>query len=728
MADTGVVQDINVRVRLNHTFDSDLVISLVAPDNTVVALANARGGSGDNFGSGTNDCSGTPTIFDDAAGTAISAGTAPFAGTFRPDSLLSAMNGKPSNGTWKVRVADTATIDTGTIGCVTLEITRASYVCCTQGTCVVTCPTNITVPNDANQCSALVNYPAPTTTGNCGTVICSPPSGSTFNVGTTTVTCMENNNLVAGGGTSCSFTVTVQDTQPPAITCPANVTVSNDFGQCSAAVTYTTPTPTDNCPGATVSCVPASGSTFQVGTTTVTCTAQDASPNSANTTCTFTVTVQDTEPPAITCPANITVPNAANQCSAVVSYTTPTPTDNCPGATASCTPASGSTFAVGTTTVTCTASDASPNSANATCTFTVTVQDTQAPSITCPANQTAVSTDGNPVTVNFPAPTVTDNCPGIPSPTCVPASGSSFPVGTTTVTCTASDASPNSSDSTCTFTVTVTTFTPAPTANLADPLACTGPGNKVNGSVSLTNTTVIAQTGTVTTALPASIVGLANTCAANFGSCTVSATTVSWSGTIPAGQTLNISYMAQIADNVVSGTTACVTTVATFNAVSGTVQACLTVNCPTPGPGLIFPAASEASDQGAGSVLIYNIYTSGATSGNTQNTRVNITNVHPTLPAFVHLFFVSEGCSVADSYVCLTGNQTASFLASDLDPGVTGYLVAIAVDGVRGCPTNFNYLIGDEYVKFTTGHSANLGAEAISALAGGLPLCDGNSV
>ncbi|MEK7832685.1 MAG: hypothetical protein AAB401_16450, partial [Acidobacteriota bacterium] len=145
------------------------------------------------------------------------------------------------------------------------------------------------------------------------------------------------------------------------------------------------------------------------------------------------------------------------------------------------------------------------------------------------------------------------------------------------------------------------------------------------------------------------------------------------------------------------------------------------------GPGTAFPVRSEAGDQEAGSVLIYNVYTSGATSGNTQNTRINLTNVNPRADAFVHLFFVSEGCSVADSYICLTPNQTTSFLTSDLDPGVTGYLVAVAVDGVRGCPTNFNYLIGDEYVKFSTGHSANLGAEAISALAG-VAGCDGNSV
>ncbi len=337
--------------------------------------------------------------------------------------------------------------------------------------------------------------------------------------------------------------------------------------------------------------------------------------------------------------------------------------------------------------------------------------------VVCPANITTPAT-GVSTVVTYAAPTVTGGCGVV---TCTPASGSGFAVGTTTVTC-----SPQSG-SACTFTVTVVNpFTPAPTASLFDPLACSGPGNKVNGSFGVPNTTANPQTGTVTTALPPQIVGVPNTCVANFGSCTVSAGSVNWSGTIPANQTLAVSYMAQVADVAVNGTY-CATTTAVFNAVTGSVQACLTVNCPPVGPGGIFPAASEASDQAAGSVLIYNIYTSGATSGNTQNTRINITNTNLLLPAFVHLFFVAESCSVADSYLCLTGNQTASFLASDLDPGTTGYLVAVAVDGVQGCPTNFNYLIGDEYVKFSTGHAANLGAEAISALAGGLPPCDGNS-
>ena len=148
-------------------------------------------------------------------------------------------------------------------------------------------------------------------------------------------------------------------------------------------------------------------------------------------------------------------------------------------------------------------------------------------------------------------------------------------------------------------------------------------------------------------------------------------------------------------------------------------------------PGLAYPATSEASDQKAGSLLIYNVYTSGATSGTAENTRINITNTNSATrggDAFVHLYFVSAGCGIADSYICLTANQTASFLASDVDPGIKGYIVAVAVDGVLGCPTRFNWLIGDEYVKFASGHSANLGAIAFSRISADDETCNANSV
>lgn len=127
-------------------------------------------------------------------------------------------------------------------------------------------------------------------------------------------------------------------------------------------------------------------------------------------------------------------------------------------------------------------------------------------------------------------------------------------------------------------------------------------------------------------------------------------------------------------------------------------------------------APAGVSDQAAGSVLIYNFYASSASNPVLENTRLNLTNTSETEDVSVHLFFVDgETCSVADNYVCLTKSQTMTFLMSDIDPGVSGYIVAVAVDKQTGVPIFFNQLIGDAYIKLSSGHAANLGAEAIAA-------------
>jgi hypothetical protein len=124
------------------------------------------------------------------------------------------------------------------------------------------------------------------------------------------------------------------------------------------------------------------------------------------------------------------------------------------------------------------------------------------------------------------------------------------------------------------------------------------------------------------------------------------------------------------------------------------------------------------STEKPGSLLFYDIYTSTVGDA-TQNTRLNITNTHPTRPATIHLFFVRKSdCTIADTYLCLTANQTFSFLASEYDPGETGFLFAV-VTNEAGVPINHNYLIGDLYVKSSFGTTsyfqANLGAMAFSA-------------
>jgi HYR domain/Secretion system C-terminal sorting domain len=185
------------------------------------------------------------------------------------------------------------------------------------------------------------------------------------------------------------FTITVIDTEFPVITCPSNIIVSNDAGQCGAIVTFTPPTATDNCPGVIVVTSHASGSFFPVGTTTVTSTATDAAGNTS--TCTFTIRVNDTELPVITCPTDITVITPLGSCTATVSYSV-TATDNCPAVITTLTGglASGSAFPLGVNTVSWKATDAAGNTA--TCSFTVTVLDGQLPVIsTQPVNITSCS-------------------------------------------------------------------------------------------------------------------------------------------------------------------------------------------------------------------------------------------------------------------------------------------------------------------------------------------------
>jgi serine protease len=113
------IRDLNVKVNLSHSYTSDVRMTLVGPDGTEVPLVSRRGGGGDNF---------TNTVFDDQASNAIASGTAPFAGSFRPESSLAAFNGKNARGTWYLVVDDVALFDGGKLNgwSVTIDGTAAS--------------------------------------------------------------------------------------------------------------------------------------------------------------------------------------------------------------------------------------------------------------------------------------------------------------------------------------------------------------------------------------------------------------------------------------------------------------------------------------------------------------------------------------------------------------------------------------------------------------------------
>ena len=97
IADSYLVRDLNVQVKVTHGSLSDLKLELIAPDGTTIMLCNYRDLKGTNL---------TNTIFDDEAPVAITAGSAPYSGRYRPVQPLSSLDGEDIKGTWKLRISD----------------------------------------------------------------------------------------------------------------------------------------------------------------------------------------------------------------------------------------------------------------------------------------------------------------------------------------------------------------------------------------------------------------------------------------------------------------------------------------------------------------------------------------------------------------------------------------------------------------------------------------------
>jgi len=170
------------------------------------------------------------------------------------------------------------------------------------------CPSNVVLNAGAN-CNAEYTPPLLLASQSCESVTITQTSGptgiATLPIGVTTYSYTANST--SGDSVSCSYTVTVVDNTVPVIeNCPTNITVSSEPNACGANVSFTTPSITDNCLAfwAQVQGL-SSGSFFPVGTTTNTFVGSDFGGH--NVVCEFTVTVLDTNPPQITCPANATV-------------------------------------------------------------------------------------------------------------------------------------------------------------------------------------------------------------------------------------------------------------------------------------------------------------------------------------------------------------------------------------------------------------------------------------
>ena len=343
------------------------------------------------------------------------------------------VTGIPANGTG-ASISGTLTNNTFVPQTVTFTITSLSPDGCVgdpvtatvtvNAVPTITCPANITVSNDINQCGAVVSYtptvtgiPVPTltytftgaTTGSGS----GNGSGSFFNIGTTTVNIVATNSC---GTANCTFTVTVNDTQSPAITCPAplNLECEGDVPIPNTASVIAT----DNCPGVVVTWrgdVISNQTCASRFTLTRTYRATDASGNFTE--CTQIITVNDQTPPTMTCPPPVTV-----SCTSAVPVpdinTVTNVGDNC-GTIA--TPVvvtwrgdviSNQTCANRyTITRTYRATDVCGNFAE--CTQIITVNDQTPPVLTCPADITVSCTSAVPAPNTSQVTAVSDNCSGV---------------------------------------------------------------------------------------------------------------------------------------------------------------------------------------------------------------------------------------------------------------------------------------------------------------------------
>jgi hypothetical protein len=275
---------------------------------------------------------------------------------------------------------------------------------------------------------------------------CQPRSGSSFPLGTTQVRCSATD--AHGNHGSGSFLVRLTKAPPgaPMLELPRDAVVQEAMGPGGAVVTFSVSATGEAGRQVDVRCSQASGSSFPVGTTTVTCRA--AEPRGAEAKGSFDVLVRDTTQPDLTLPRVDSVEAVARD-GAPVTFSA-TGRDLVSGElTPTCSPASGSRFGIGTTTVECRVSDAAGNTTRGT--FPVAVVDAP-PRIDQP----------DPITVDYENVQGTkvvwtisgsDRVDGALVPRCTPSSGSSFRLGTTTVTCSVTDSS--GQEASAKFTVTV---------------------------------------------------------------------------------------------------------------------------------------------------------------------------------------------------------------------------------------------------------------------------------
>lgn len=396
----------------------------------------------------------------------------------------------------------------------------------------ITAPADITVNADASCQATIASLGTPTAFDNCTVASVTNNAPATFPLGTTVVTWTVSDP--SGNTDTDQQVITVEDNEDPIIVgLPADISVNNDPGNCSAVVTWTAPTTTDNCSGAAISQVSGipNGGAFPVGTTTVVYEAVDGSGNTVSGS--FDVIVSDNELPLITPPADVTVSASQNCLATGVVLGAETTSDNCGVLNVSNN--APLVYPLGTTTITWTVTDINGNISTAT--QDVIVEDTDAPLVVAPSDIT-VSADAScqGTVANLGTPMTDDNC----SVASVSNDGlATYPLGATTVTWTVTDGSGNVS--TDTQIITVVDDTNPVIVGLPADITQSNDLGVCNAVVNWTEPTVTDNCTGATISQTAGI--------ANGGSFPVGVTTVEYTGVDGSGNTVVGTFTVTITDD-----------------------------------------------------------------------------------------------------------------------------------------------------------------------------------